>query len=150
MNPGKAKRSSSSAYTWAPTSHDLRPFGANAGNAAALGAGHPCQLGCQVAHVAVSASGLPLATRPAPVALLLRMAWLASVSAAAVPEVAITSETRRAPKRLSALRSSRAINCFKRASSSSVGGSLGRNSLVRRTAPRGRLIVSRSVFAPIG
>ena len=38
-----------------------------------------------------------------------------------MPEVAITSDTRKAPKRRSAFRNSRAINCFMRASSSSEG-----------------------------
>ena len=88
----------------------------------------------------VSANGFLLA-RPFLLEVL-RIAMLACDSAAAVPEVAITSETRSAPKRRSALRSSRAINCFIRASSSSEGGSPGRNSLVKRTAPSGRLTVS--------
>ena len=51
-----------------------------------------------MAHIRVSASGLPLVRGPLPAALLLRIAWLACASAAAVPEVAITSETRRAPE----------------------------------------------------
>ena len=65
------------------------------------------------------------------------MCPLASASAAAVPDVAITSPTRGVPSFFSALRNSRSINCFNRATSSFAGGSLCRNSSCNRTAPNG-------------
>ena len=77
------------------------------------------------------------------VASLRAIATLASASAAAVPEVAITSPTRGLPSLRTASRSSRSIYCFSRATSSFAGGSPCRNSCCNRTAPRGRLTIWR-------
>ena len=56
---------------------------------------HASQLGGQPAHIPRLRQRLRSGSAVLPV--VLRIAWLACASAAAVPEVAITSETRKAP-----------------------------------------------------
>ena len=74
--------------------------------------------------------------------ILVDIAKLASASAAAVPEVAITRLTRGCPSLRSARFSSLSTNCFSRVISSFDGGSAWTNSCCSRTAPSGRLTIS--------
>ena len=79
---------------------------------------------------------------PRALSLFARVA-LASANAAAVPEVATTRLTRGFPSLRWARCSSRSIYCFNRAMSCFAGGSPRRNSCCSRTAPSGRLTISR-------
>ena len=123
---------------------NLRPPRSDARHAAALGALHPGELLRQSPHIPCIGLG-PSHANGARLAAVFafRAAWQDSASAAAVPDVAITVETRNGPNRRSPRRNSRAMNCFIRAISSRFGGSVERNSSVNRTAPKGRLTVSR-------